>query len=147
MRPFFVGVVVAAFTTGTVTHLPDQMPAEGLDGKWEITSQQYDGGLAYACPDSSMTFSAGKMSWVVKGKNRGTYNCTTDAKTKPRQMDLLALDEPFKGQTFQAIFEVDGDTLRINMGGFPVVKRPTDFGSETEKGPRHWGFSLKRVKP
>jgi uncharacterized protein (TIGR03067 family) len=93
-----------------------------------------------------MTFTKDKMFWVQKGKRQGSYTCTTDAKAKPKQIDLLALDEPFKGQTFVAIFEVDGDTLTINMGGFPKIKRPTRFGSEKEKGPRHWAFSLKRVK-
>src|SRR5262245_36652954 len=111
MRLVHVAFVLAAFATETPSRLLAEEPAKGLEGKWEITSQQYDGGPAFACPDSSMTFTKDKMFWVQRGKSRGSYSYTTDAKAKPRQIDLLALDEPFKGQTFEAIFEVDGDTL------------------------------------
>jgi uncharacterized protein (TIGR03067 family) len=145
MKLVHVAFAFVIIATASPSRLPAEEPAKGLEGKWEITSQRYNGGPGFACPGSSMTFTKDQMFWMRAGK-RHSYNYTTDAKAKPKRIDLLALDEPFKGQTFEAIFEVDGDTLRINMGGTANIKRPTEFGSEKEKGPRHWAFSLKRVK-
>ena len=59
-----------------------------------------------------MTFTKDKMFVVQRGK-RVSYSYTTDAKAKPKQIDLVALDDPFKGQTFEAIYEVDEDTLKV----------------------------------
>src|SRR5262249_45699071 len=98
----------------------------------------------FTYPNSSITFTKNKMSYAT-GRRTITYTYTTDTKATRRAIDLLCVSEPFKDQTFKAIYEVDGDSLKLNIGGRPTVARPTEFGSEKEEGSKHWAFYLKRV--
>jgi uncharacterized protein (TIGR03067 family) len=146
MRLVLVSIAVTVFLTGTIIHSLAEEPGTGLEGKWELVSIQYNGNPPYRCKGSTeFTFTKDKMVWMRRGK-MDSYSYTTDKNTNPKQMDLLAECEGFKGQTFKAIYEVDGDTLRINMGGLPNIERPTEFGSEKEEGPKHQCFTLKRVE-
>jgi uncharacterized protein (TIGR03067 family) len=147
MRSVLVAVIVTAFTASMPGLAPAEEPAKGLAGKWEFTSQQYNGApgvvTAEESKGDSMTFTKDKMFLVLNGK-KVNYRYTVDEKAKPKQIDLVALDGPFESKTFEAIYEVDGDTLKFAVGGFPRVKRPTEFVSK--KGAEHWAFALKRVK-
>ena len=42
-----------------------------------------------------------------------TYTYKLDASKKPAQIDLTITDGGLKGQTFPAIFQLDGDTLKV----------------------------------
>jgi hypothetical protein len=48
MRSVLVVFVFAVFAAETPSRLPADEPPKGLEGKWEITSQQYDGGPGFA---------------------------------------------------------------------------------------------------
>ena len=63
---------------------------------------------------------------------------------KPKQIDITGTDGPNKGKTFLAIFERDGDTLRIcyDLSG---KARPTEFKST--EGSQLFLVTYKREKP
>ena len=65
-------------------------------------------------------------------------------KAKPKEMDIIGTDGPNKGKTFLAIYERDGDTLRIcyDLGG---ESRPTEF--KTKEGTKQFLVTYKREKP
>jgi uncharacterized protein (TIGR03067 family) len=74
--------------------------------------------------------------------DRGT--CKLDPSAKPRTLDITGTEGPNKGKTILAIYERDGDTLRVcyDLGG---KNRPTEF--KTTAGSRLFLVEYKRQKP
>jgi uncharacterized protein (TIGR03067 family) len=74
--------------------------------------------------------------------DRGTFKLNPSA--KPKAMDITGTDGPNKGKTILAIYERDGDTLRIcyDLTG---KKRPTEF--KTKAGTQLFLVTYKRKKP
>jgi uncharacterized protein (TIGR03067 family) len=82
----------------------------------------------------------GKYEASVAGKlDIGTY--TLDVASKPKGMTVNGTEGPSQGKSFPAIYELDGDTLRIcyDLSG---AKRPTDFRSTA--GTKLYVVSYKR---
>jgi len=91
------------------------------------------------------------MKLVVKGDeytvsvgevvDRGTLKL--DPKAKPRTIDITSTEGPNKGTTFLAIYERDGDTLRVcyDLSG---KDRPTKF--ETKEGTQLFLVTYKLQK-
>jgi uncharacterized protein (TIGR03067 family) len=67
-----------------------------------------------------------------------------DASAKPKALDISGTDGPNKGKTILAIYERDGDTLRIcyDLSG---KNRPTEF--KTKEGTQLFLVTYKREKP
>jgi uncharacterized protein (TIGR03067 family) len=74
--------------------------------------------------------------------DRGT--CKLDPSAKPKALDITGTEGPNKGKTILAIYERDGDTLRVcyDLGG---KNRPTEF--KTTAGSRLFLVEYKRQKP
>ena len=66
-----------------------------------------------------------------------------DPAAKPKTMDIIATDGPNKGKTFLAIYELNGDALRICYDLTGKV-RPTEF--KTRKGEALFLATYKRAK-
>jgi uncharacterized protein (TIGR03067 family) len=62
---------------------------------------------------------------------------------KPKEMDITGTDGPNKGRTILAIYERDGDTLRVcyDLGG---KNRPTEF--KTKEGTQLFLVTYKMAK-
>ena len=75
----------------------------------------------------SLKLDNGKYEVLVgDAPDKGTY--TIDPATKPKAITVAGTEGPNQGQTFPAIYELEGDTLRIcyDLSG---TKRPTEFKS------------------
>ena len=66
-----------------------------------------------------------------------------DPAAKPKTMDIIGTDGPNKGKTFLAIYELNGDTLRICYDLTGKV-RPAEF--KTKKGELLFLVTYKRAK-
>jgi uncharacterized protein (TIGR03067 family) len=79
---------------------------------------------------------------VGKAVDQGTIKLNPSAKLK--EMDITGTDGPNKGKTFLAIYERDGDTLRIcyDLSG---KSRPTEL--KTREGTQLFLVTYKREKP
>jgi uncharacterized protein (TIGR03067 family) len=79
---------------------------------------------------------------VGKQIDQGTIKLNSSA--KPKALDVLGTEGPNKGKTFLAIYERDGDTLRIcyDLSG---KNRPTEF--KTQAGTQLFLVTYKREKP
>ena len=75
---------------------------------------------------------------------KGEYAFKLDVKKKPRAMDVGALDGPFKGKVVPAIYELDGNDLKICIPIREGRKRPSEF--ESFEGFHLGLFVLKRLK-
>lgn len=74
----------------------------------------------------SLKLENGKYVVTAESLDKGTY--TMDAAAKPKAIDITGAEGPNVGKKIPAIYELDGDTLRIcyNLGG---GTRPTEFKS------------------
>ena len=79
---------------------------------------------------------------VGKEVDRGTVKLNPSA--KPKALDITGTEGPNKGKTILAIYERDGDTLRIcyDLSG---KGRPTEF--KTREGSPLFLVTYKREKP
>jgi uncharacterized protein (TIGR03067 family) len=105
-----------------------------LQGTWKLVSVTQGG---QAIPNATggknvvWTFEKDKATFKVDDKtDTGTYKI--DAAKKPMHLDLSKGKEP--KDNAQAIFVVDGDTLKVGMGVSrekdKVPPRPADFGEK-----------------
>jgi uncharacterized protein (TIGR03067 family) len=78
---------------------------------------------------------------VGKAVDKGTVKLNPAA--KPKEIDITGTDGPNKGKTIKAIYEHDGDTLRVcyDLGG---KGRPTAFA--TKEGTQLFLVTYKRAK-
>ncbi len=80
---------------------------------------------------------------VTVGPNvdKGTVKLKSSA--KPKEIDIVGGEGPNKGKTFLAIYELDGDTLKIcyDLGG---KNRPTEF--KTKENSALFLVTYKREK-
>ncbi len=80
---------------------------------------------------------------VTVGPNvdKGTVKLKSSA--KPKEIDIIGGEGPNKGKTFLAIYELDGDTLKIcyDLGG---KNRPTEF--KTKENSALFLVTYKREK-
>ena len=79
---------------------------------------------------------------VGKEVDQGTVKLNPTA--KPKEMDITGTDGPNKGKTILAIYERDGETLRVcyDLSG---KNRPTEF--KTREGTQLFLVAYKREKP
>lgn len=121
-------ILTAAASSGNTADEP-----KGHDGTWLPVSAEL-GDFKF---DDKMLKS---MKLVIEGDkytvtvldsvDKGTTK--VDATAKPKTMDVTGTDGPNKGKTFLAIFEDNGDTMRIcyDLEG---KTRPTEFKTTKEK--------------
>ena len=79
---------------------------------------------------------------VGKAVDQGTVKLNLAA--KPKEMDITGTHGPNKGKTILAIYERDGDTLRVcyDLSG---KSRPAEF--KTKEGTQRFLVTYKRKKP
>jgi len=116
-----------------------------LEGTWEIVAAEIMGKKIDAPKGKggSIIFSKG-MKLVMKdpGKPDKDGKYKIDTSNSPKQLDLIELKDGKDGKVTQAIYEVDGDTLRLGFSGEGAKgKRPTEF-----KGDKVVILHLKRQK-
>lgn len=119
---------------------------KSMDGTWLPTDAELAGEkfpeeirktLKLVIKDNNYTVS------VDEKLDKGTVKLNPS--TKPKEMDIIGVEGPNKGKTFLAIYEIDGDTLKVcyDLGG---TKRPVEFKTSKES-PTLFLVTYKRQKP
>lgn len=132
----FVGVLAALILLGAVAVRAQdaRKDQELLQGTWVMTAKEFMGkkasedeikklGTHVVFKGDAVTVSsldAGERVVVSEGRFK------LDPGTKPKAMDLAITSGPSKGKTGLAIYEVDGDTLKVCYS-LDEEKRPTRF--------------------
>jgi uncharacterized protein (TIGR03067 family) len=120
---------------------------KAMQGTWEAVSHEEDGRKAteeerkkaqvrLVVKGDEYTISFGK---TVGGK--GTLKL--DPGKKPKQIDVVLGDGPFKGKAMLGIYELKGDELRV-CTAMPGKERPKEFS--TKKGSQRYLIGYKRLK-
>jgi uncharacterized protein (TIGR03067 family) len=129
----FYPVLTAARDSDTIdgTWLPEKAELAGKPLPDEVRKS-----IKLVVKDGKYTVTVGK------GIDKGTVKL--DPKAKPKALDITGTEGPNKGKTILAIYERDGDTLRVcyDLGG---KSRPTEFKSR--EGTKLYLVTYKRDKP
>ena len=126
-RTFCIGLAVAASLGVLGADSSDD--AKAVQGSWKPAKAELAGQpMAEAVLKIiSLKLENGQYEvFVGAAPDKGTY--TIDSTSKPKSMIITGTEGPNNGKTFPAIYELDGDTLRIcyDLSG---AKRPTEFKS------------------
>ena len=143
LRLFVVLTLVLSFTL--VASGDDAKDGDALDGTWLPETAELGGKMF---PDEirkamKLVVKDGKYTVTVgKQVDEGTVKLSPAA--KPKELDITGTDGPNKGKTILAIYERDGDTLRVcyDLSG---KGRPTQF--KTRADTRLFLVTYKREKP
>ncbi|MCI0642164.1 MAG: sigma-70 family RNA polymerase sigma factor [Gemmataceae bacterium] len=118
---------------------------ELLQGTWDVTEVVSDGTATDNLKGVQAVFDKDQLSLVgVAGKR--DFSVKLDPTKKPKAIDLTALDGEQKDKTNPAIYELDGDVLKLCMSNEPgKITRPAELASK--EGSKLLLMTLKRVKP
>jgi len=121
-----------------------------LQGSWLVVGAEEEGQKIHEkdLKEAKETFvvKGGTMTYCRDGQVQVTMKISLDPRETPKAMDLKFTDGKEKGYKNHAIYQLDGDMLKLRMndkfGGNSVDERPTDFS--TAKGKEAVLFILKR---
>ena len=124
---------------------------EKLKGSWDGVEQTRDGQFRVLKEGAwTITFAGDKVTLgggSVGGKKE--FRVKLDPAKKPKAIDLTALDGPFKDKVVLAIYQLEGDTLKLcfteNAKEGVSKERPKEFASKVDSGVNL--FILKRSTP
>jgi uncharacterized protein (TIGR03067 family) len=110
----------------------EEAKVESIDGVWRPSAAEV-GGKPF--PDEvrkaiKLELKGDQYTVTVADKiDRGT--CKVNSSSKPKTLDITGTEGPNKGRTFLAIYELNGDTLRVcyDLSG---KARPTEFISKPD---------------
>jgi uncharacterized protein (TIGR03067 family) len=137
--------LAAVFLFSSAAGGRDAKDGDGIQGAW-LPSEAELGGKMF--PDEvrktiKLVIKDDKYTVTVgKAIDQGTLKLNPKAKLK--EMEITGVEGPNKGKTFLAIYERDGDTLRIcyDLSG---KSYPTEF--KTKEGTLLYLVTYKREKP
>jgi uncharacterized protein (TIGR03067 family) len=131
--------IASVFAQGAATE------QKALQGKWLLTSGDIGGTKFPEATLKTITLTITGDKYVTKvGEVTDQGTLKLDASMKPKAMDIVGTQGPNKGKKMLAIYELDGDTLRIcyDLTG---KARPTEFKST--KDMPHFLATYQRAKP
>ncbi len=146
MRRGFVLLSVVLLCGAGRAWAEEKKDAKSLEGTWKVVSAEENGQPKEGYKDAIVTFHDG--TFTVKTADGNTHDVSYKVMRKgtgPASIDMTAKGGPNDGKTFQGIFEVEGDTLRICRGATPDKERPTEFTGKADAGTTL--VTLKREKP
>jgi uncharacterized protein (TIGR03067 family) len=143
LKPFVVLALLLTFALAARSD--DAKDGDAIEGVWLPATAELAGKMF---PDEvrktiKLVVKGDKYTVTVgKEVDQGTVKLNPAA--KPKEMDITGAEGPNKGKTILAIFERDGDTLRIcyDLSG---KSRPTEF--KTREGAPLFLVTYKREKP
>jgi len=120
-----VGFAAAATSAGAA----EAPAAKAVQGLWKPLKAELGGQPMAEEILKMITLRLGDGRYVVTvGGQLDKGTCAIDSSTQPKGMTITGTEGPNQGKTFPAIFELEGDTLRIcyDLSG---KRRPTEFKS------------------
>jgi len=141
LRELFSAIVVIV-TCSSAAWSADEL--KDTEGTWvpsaaELAGQKFPDEV---CKSIKLVIK-GDQYTVTVGPERDEGTCKRDTAAKPKTIDITSTFGPNKGKTFLAIYEREGDTLRVcyDLSG---KDRPKDFG--TKKGTKLYLVTYQRER-
>ena len=117
-----------------------------LQGLWKVTASEQGGEKVPAgdIKDLFLIFKGDAILISEGGKAEEKFAFSLAPTKTPKELDLTIQVGPNKGKVDRAIYQIDGDTLRICIQSDREAARPRDFA--TKAGGKLWLVVLQRVK-
>jgi uncharacterized protein (TIGR03067 family) len=142
-------VVCALTAAGLLSARADDAAAQkdlkALQGTWKVVAAEQDGDPLDRIVGGTMTVKDNNFAIKTAGGTELKGDLILDPAKSPRHVNLAHQDGPLKDKTWQGIYELKGDALKICYAEADSEKeRPTEF--KTLKGSRLLFVELKREK-
>lgn len=147
MRVLWVGCALAVTTFAAARADDDAAKKElkALQGKWVVVAAEQDGEPLERVVGGVMTIKDNNFAIKTKGGTELKGDLILNPAKTPKHIDLAHQDGPLKDKTWQGVYELKGDTLKLCYAEADSEKeRPTEF--KTLKKSRLMLFELKREK-
>jgi len=126
MKMLFHAILICAGLAITARAGDQSIDSKNLPGTWLPVRAELGG---HALSDEALKritlkLDNGKYEVIAESLDKGTY--TADTTAKPYTMDITGVEGANAGKKIAAIYEINGDTLRVcyELGDGP---RPTEF--------------------
>lgn len=119
--------------------------AEAIQGTWLPTAAELAGAEFPEAVRKTIKLVLEKDAYTATvGQTVDKGTCKLDDSKTPKALDITGTEGPNKGNTIPAIYELDGDTLRVcyDLSG---KARPTEF--KTAEGTQLFLVTYERQKP
>jgi uncharacterized protein (TIGR03067 family) len=137
MKLWFLMVLAAGFLLPADGPRADSAPNDKarLQGTWSLVAVEISGQpLAMdKLKDARLVVEGDRYSFKL-GDVRLEMSHQTNPGKKPKALDLTVTEGPMKGKTFRAIYELEGDRLKVCRHTEPDKERPTEFASKPGSG-------------
>jgi uncharacterized protein (TIGR03067 family) len=127
MRTLIAALTVVAMATAASVADDPKSDLDRIQGKWKALggpNKDYEVVMTVAGSTVNATItSPDRQEYAIKGEIK------LDEKARPKQLDWIKFAKPDGGGDYEpnlAIYELDGDSLRICSGG-PGRERPTEL--------------------
>jgi uncharacterized protein (TIGR03067 family) len=147
MRTIVSVTLGSLFAIGIVTAGDDaKADLKRLQGTWQVVSATSKGEKVPAedIAELELVIDGDKISVREKGKVQERMMFKIDPAKRPRAIDFTHTDGPKKDKVDHAIYQLDGDNLKICVNEESGGARPTAFASSA--GSSHSLIVLKRAK-
>jgi uncharacterized protein (TIGR03067 family) len=120
-----LAVGITALMTAGARADPGGEEMKKLEGAWVVHSATRDGKTLNHLKDGQMVFAGDKLTIKPAAGDDETVTYKVDPSQKPKRMDLDPENKKLTADLGKAIYELNGDTLKLCLG--PPDKRPTEF--------------------
>jgi uncharacterized protein (TIGR03067 family) len=118
-----------------------KMEVAKLQGTWRVVSLEAGGQKAPEQSIKGVRFLIQGDNMSLSGKEKDLRTYRLDATAKPKTIDIPGdADKEFS----KAIYELDGDTLKLCFSQSTKLDRPKSFDTA---GTKYFCYTLKRDKP
>lgn len=140
-----VVLMVATFTAARADDDAAKKELKALQGKWVVVAAEQDGDSLDRVVGGVMTIKANNFHIKTKGGTELKGDLILNPAKNPKHIDLAHQDGPLKDKTWQGVYELKGDTLKLCYAEADSEKeRPSEF--KTLKNSKLMVFELKREK-
>ncbi|MBN9119471.1 MAG: TIGR03067 domain-containing protein [Planctomycetes bacterium] len=146
MRVLLIGCALALATFAVAR---DEEAAKkeqkALQGTWKVVAAEQDGDPLDRIVGGTLTIKDNNFTIKTAGGTELKGDLTLDPAKAPKHINLVHQDGPLKDKTWQGIYELKGDTIKLCYAEADSEKdRPTEF--KTLKKSRLLLIELKREK-
>lgn len=143
MKPYWMTMLVGLLVAADDTKTAQATDRERLQGTWVVVSAEMKGQPFEVLKGSKIVFSGETVTFKAKEQEgKGTF--AIDPAAKPRAIDLSKSGEDGKKETDAGVYQLDGDELKLCLGGVKKQRTFPDGKEDSTGSKRPTGFDSRQ---